>query len=116
MIGKHLLVDFYGILPEHLTDGVALARWLLEAARAGRMHALGEPVMHVFAGGGVTGFLLLSESHIALHTYPEFGYLALDIFSCGSADPVAAVDCFRQFLVPAFEEVHVAPRGEAVGL
>jgi len=44
------------------------------------MNPIGPPVLHRFEGGGLTGYLLLSESHIAFHTYPEHRYIALDIF------------------------------------
>jgi S-adenosylmethionine decarboxylase len=115
MIGSHLLVDFYDVAPERLNDADALARLLNAAAAAGHMHPLGSPVMHSFPGGGVTGFLLLSESHLALHTYPEHGYLALDLFSCGQADPRAALAVFREALTPGYDQATAIVRGAEIG-
>ena len=59
------------------------------------MKPIGSPVLHRFKGGGLTGYLLL-ESSITFHTCPEHRFLALDIFSCGSADLEAAA--FRSFV------------------
>lgn len=114
MIGTHLLIDFYGISPAQLDAPELLADCLTTAARAVCLTPLAPPVIHRFAGGGVTGFLLLAESHIALHSYPEHGYLALDLFSCGNGDPLAAVAVFRATLCPEYEQVVTAVRGREV--
>ncbi len=82
MIGQHLLADLYDVASDRLTDAGLLADCLGDAARRGGMKPIGPPVLHRFKGGGLTGYLLLSESHIAFHTYPEFSIsFALDIFS-----------------------------------
>jgi S-adenosylmethionine decarboxylase len=114
MIGKHLLADLYGVSPERLDDAELLARCLEGAARECRLTPVAPPVLHCFPGGGVTGFLLLAESHIAFHSYPEHGYLALDIFSCGAADPEAALAVCQAMLQPGDVRVTVEPRGEGV--
>ncbi len=85
-IGVHLLLDFYDVHTERLTDGELLSQMLTEAATAASMTPLSAPVLHTFPGGGFTAFLPLAESHIAFHTYPEYGYLAADVFTCGK-DP-----------------------------
>jgi S-adenosylmethionine decarboxylase len=112
MVGSHLLVDLHGVPPERLNDAALLAVCLETAAARCRMTALAPPVMHCFPGGGVTGFILLAESHIALHTYPERGFMALDVFSCGPVDPVEALAVFREALAPVRERVTCAARGE----
>ncbi len=57
---------------------------------------------HKFQGGGqgVTGFFMLAQSHAAFHSYPEYGYLALDIYSCGSHDPKPVAEAVKRFLQP----------------
>ncbi len=112
--GRHLLADFYDIDVDRLNDAHALARILLDAARAARMTPLSTPVVLRFEGGGLTGFLPLAESHIAFHTYPERGYLAADVFTCGACPPEAAVAALRIALMPGRECVRVVPRGERV--
>jgi S-adenosylmethionine decarboxylase len=115
MIGQHLFADLYGVAPERLKDARLLAACLEQAAHRCGLRPIGAPKMHAFAGeGGVTGVLLLSESHIALHTYPEHGYIALDIFSCGSGDPCAALEVFRAALNPSEEQATLLPRGERI--
>lgn len=85
-VGVHVLLDGYELAPERLTDAEGLARALTDAAHAAGMTPLSEPVVHVFPGGGLTAFLPLAESHLALHTYPERGYIAADCFTCGAPD------------------------------
>ncbi len=114
MIGRHLLIDFHDVSTERLDDAGLLSRLLAEAARRGGLTPLGPPVLHHFEGGGLTGYLLLSESHIAVHTYPELGFAALDVFACGAGDPRAALDVFRTGLAPRRERVTTATRGEGL--
>ncbi len=115
MIGRHLLIDFHEVSAERLDDAELLSHLLVEAARRGGLTPLGPPVLHRFRGGGLTGYLLLSESHIAVHTYPELGFAAIDVFACGSGDPRAALDVFRTGLAPPRERVTTATRGEGLG-
>jgi S-adenosylmethionine decarboxylase len=111
MIGRHLLIDFHGASADRLDDAELFSRLLAEAALSGGLTPLGPPVLHRFEGGGLTGYLLLSESHIAVHTYPELGFAAVDIFACGSGDPLAALEVFRSGLAPCRERVTTATRG-----
>ena len=113
-IGTHALLDFYDVSAVRLTDAEQLSRCLTDAARAAGMTPLSEPVLHRFPGGGLTGFLPLAESHIAFHTYPEWGYLAADIFTCGTSAPEAAVAVLRAALQPGRERVRCLPRGEEI--
>jgi S-adenosylmethionine decarboxylase len=111
MIGRHLMADLYGVAPGQLCDGALLSRCLLSAAARVGLTPVAEPAVHVFPGGGLTAFLLLAESHIALHTYPERGFLALDLFTCGSGDPHEALEVFRQALQPESMSLSTARRG-----
>lgn len=110
-VGRHVLADLHGAVPARLDDAVLLAACLRDAAKRCGLTPIGDPVLHCFPGGGVTGFLLLSESHIALHTYPEKGFMALDVFSCGPGDPEAAVEVFKVALGCATARVTSAVRG-----
>ena len=87
--GLHLLADLRG--GPHLDDAAAVERALRAGARAAGATVLMGHV-HPFPGAaGVTGVLLLAESHVSIHTWPEWGYAALDVFMCGAADAEAAV-------------------------
>jgi S-adenosylmethionine decarboxylase len=114
MIGQHMFADLYDVAADRLIDGALLTDCLGEAARRGGMNPIGPPVLHCFDGGGLTGYLLLSESHIAFHTYPEHRYIALDIFSCGRADSRAALSVFLAALEPGHERIITAPRGAEI--
>ena len=87
-IGTHVVGDFSGIDSQLLMDECRLMGTLKEALEAQSFTILGEQ-SYKFPGeeSGVTGFYLLSESHAAFHSYPEYGYMALDIFSCGDSRP-----------------------------
>ena len=84
-LGDHVTVDLHGCHPETLQVGIVTD--LVRAAEYA-----GGTVLHdweyVFAGGeGVTAFCALAESHISIHTWPETGQAALDVFMCGDCNP-----------------------------
>ena len=87
-IGTHVVSDLSGIDSQVLMDESRLMGILKEALEAQSFTILGEQ-SYKFPGeeSGVTGFYILSESHAAFHSYPEYGYIALDIFSCGDSRP-----------------------------
>ena len=87
-IGTHVVGDCSGIDSRLLMDECLLMGTLKDALDAQSFTILGEQ-SYKFPGeaSGVTGFYILSESHAAFHSYPEYGYIALDIFSCGDSRP-----------------------------
>jgi S-adenosylmethionine decarboxylase len=115
--GSHLLADFSGIVPERLTSCErieALLRAAAEAAGAQILHSH----FHAFGPGlGVTGVVLLAESHMSIHTWPEQAFAAVDIFMCGSAAPQRALAVLRNALAPvhcSVRTVQRCPVGEPV--
>ena len=99
--GRHLLADFHGVAAGRLGDAAAIEALLRAAAdAAGATPVAGH--FHPFGPGlGVTGVLLLAESHLSIHTWPEHGFAAVDVFMCGSARPELAVDVIEAALAPA---------------
>jgi len=87
-IGTHVIADLSGIDPELLVDENHLMTVLKDALDLESFTVLGQQSVK-FPGedSGVTGFYVLSESHAAFHSYPEYGYLAIDVFSCGESRP-----------------------------
>jgi S-adenosylmethionine decarboxylase proenzyme len=109
-LGTHVLVECRGCAPVVLNDAAALERALRAAAQA-----IGARVVtcafHAFAPHGVTGMLLLEESHISVHTWPEHGYAAIDLFTCGTSSPMQAVPLLHAALVAETVETLVVERG-----
>ncbi|MBU3001991.1 adenosylmethionine decarboxylase [Paraglaciecola arctica] len=107
--GKHLLLDLYQA--SNLSDETVIEDALVSAAEAcgakvlqKRLHSFGE-------NQGITGMLLLAESHISIHTWPESGFAAIDIFMCGSCNPDLAIVPIKQHLRPKTIEVREFERG-----
>lgn len=92
IVGRHVIADLSGCPPELLLDEDWLNKTFSEAL--GRVGATVITLSsYKFPGeGGVTGLFLLSESHASYHTYPEYTYIAIDIFTCGSCDPEQALE------------------------
>lgn len=94
--GLHLLLDLWDA--PRLDDSAHLSQCLRDAAQAAGATLLHEH-FHVFTPqGGVTGVLLLAESHISIHTWPEHGFAAVDVFMCAGCDPHAALPVLVQGL------------------
>jgi S-adenosylmethionine decarboxylase len=81
-VGKHCILELYGCSSARLNDEAFLRDTITTAAkRAGA--TLLNLITHRFEPQGVTGLALLAESHISIHTWPESGYAAVDVFTCG---------------------------------
>jgi S-adenosylmethionine decarboxylase len=112
-LGEHLLADLYGVRAEALTEAAAIESLLLQGARAAGANILFSH-FHAFGPGrGVTGVVLLAESHISIHTWPEYGFAAADIFMCGKAEPTLALEFIRHALEPSSYSVQTITRGLA---
>ena len=91
-LGKHLLLELKDCDKEVLNDISLLRSVLLTAADEAGATVLGES-FHRFNPHGVSGVVIISESHLCIHTWPEHGYAAVDIFTCGdSVQPQKAAD------------------------
>ena len=82
VLGTHVLLELRDCDPELLNDLAYIRQELLRAASAVDAHVVGES-FHQFTPQGVTGILSIAESHISIHTWPEHGYAAADVFTCG---------------------------------
>jgi len=108
--GAHLIVDLYNASRlddlDHIQDTL---RACVDAAGATLLHL---HLHHFEPNGGVSGVAVLAESHIAIHSWPEHGYAALDIFMCGDANPDACVPVLRQAFSPKKIAVSELMRGQ----
>ena len=112
--GTHLIADLHGINEDTLADTGGIELLLRHAAlRAGATIIYSH--FHAFGPGhGVTGVVLLAESHISIHTWPELGFAAIDIFMCGAAQPQLALACIAEKLVPRSHTVTELQRGYSI--
>ncbi|MEK7477394.1 MAG: adenosylmethionine decarboxylase [Candidatus Coatesbacteria bacterium] len=86
-LGKHILVEYYGCDVNLLNKASALKEMLEDAAREARATVV-ESFVHQFSPFGVSGVVVIAESHLTIHTWPEYGYAAVDLFTCGDeVDP-----------------------------
>lgn len=88
--GVHFLIEFFGCGAQQLDD---IAFWkgiLTKAIEESDVSILNEH-FYKFTPHGITGYLLLSASHVSIHTWPEYGYAACDVFSCGGEDETTKI-------------------------
>jgi S-adenosylmethionine decarboxylase len=81
-LGYHLILELEGCPEAVLDDRNAVRRVMAEAVEASGATMI-QPFFHQFAPQGVSGVVIISESHFSIHTWPEYGYAAVDIFTCG---------------------------------
>ena len=115
-LGTHCILELYGCKPALLDDPQFIERSLREAASRTGSELLGD-IHHRFEPQGVTAVGLLAESHLSIHTWPEAGYAAVDIFTCGSScDPRAACTYLEQVLFARESELRIIERGNRAKL
>jgi S-adenosylmethionine decarboxylase proenzyme len=91
-LGRHLLGEFHGCDRELLNDPAHVRAELLAAVARSRATPIHDFV-HTFTPHGVTGLVVIAESHFAIHTWPEYGFAAVDLFTCGdTVDPWLAFE------------------------
>lgn len=111
--GKHFVFDLYGCDSHEIDSVEGLEKLMRAAADAAHMEIL-HVYMHRFTPHGVTGVVVLSTSHISVHTWPEYGYAAFDVFSCSDeARTKLAVDHIAQRLQHSRKRMHAVDRGYA---
>jgi len=107
--GVHLIVDLYEAQYLDNIDKIDEAlRRCVAAAGATLLHI---HLHHFEPNGGVSGVAVLAESHISIHTWPDAGYAALDVFMCGKADPDACIPVLRDAFAARRVEVSEILRG-----
>lgn len=109
--GTHLLIDFWGA--SNLDNQGQVEEALAQAALACNATVLAVNLHSFGEQSGITGVALLAESHISIHTWPEIGFVALDVFMCGACNPHHALPVLEQFFRPQRMKVTATLRGEA---
>ena len=107
--GTHLLVDLWGA--SNIGDPAAIDRALREAALAAGATILHSHFHHFGPDAGVSGVIVLAESHISIHTWPERNFAAVDIFMCGSCDPYDSLPVLKAAFQPSSINLDEQRRG-----
>ena len=105
-LGNHILVEFMRCDPNIMNDVSGIERDMVEAARKAGATVINS-TFHHFSPYGVSGVVVIEESHLAIHTWPEYGYAAVDLFTCGEMDAWISFDylkdCFKSASYSAIE-------------
>ncbi|HWB43865.1 MAG TPA: adenosylmethionine decarboxylase [Hyphomicrobiaceae bacterium] len=101
--GTHLIIDLFGA--RRLDDLKHIKETLKRCVEVAGATLLHIHLHHFTPNGGVSGVAVLAESHISIHSWPEVGYAALDVFMCGGANPHATVDVLKAAFRPDGIEV-----------
>lgn len=113
-LGRHLLVELYDCDKEALNDVSYLRQAMLDAAIECGAVVLGDS-FHRFSPQGVSGVVIIAESHLSIHTWPEYGYAAVDVFTCGTTvQPDKAAKVLIEKLASGNHSIVEIPRGVLV--
>ncbi|GEL09085.1 adenosylmethionine decarboxylase proenzyme [Salisediminibacterium halotolerans] len=110
-MGRHVIAELWECNEDKLNDVQSLEKLFVDAAlKAGA--EVREAAFHKFAPQGVSGVVIISESHLTVHSFPEHGYASIDVFTCGGTiDPHTASDFITAELEAGRSEIIELPRG-----
>ncbi|WP_100405076.1 adenosylmethionine decarboxylase [Bacillus solitudinis] len=110
-MGRHVIAELWGCNVEKLNNMNLIERVFVDAAlKAGA--EVREVAFHKFAPHGVSGVVIISESHLTIHSFPEHGYASIDVYTCGDRiDPNVASNYIAEALGASTTEVIEVPRG-----
>jgi len=109
-LGQHILAEFWGC--QHIDNPNQVEVAMTDAALAAGATILQVNLHHFGRGMGVTGVVMLAESHLSIHSWPEFHYAAIDVFVCGNANPHLATASLKRSFKPTKTEISEHFRGE----
>lgn len=111
-LGRHILVELFGCNPKLLNDVVYIEKSMEEAAHLANATLINS-TFHHFSPYGVSGVVVIEESHFAIHTWPEYQFASIDLFTCGdSVDPWQSFDHLRKVLEAEHQSAMELRRGE----
>lgn len=110
--GRHIVADFFGCSAKFLNNEKKIIQFLRRAAKESNSTIL-ESTSFKFNPQGVTAMVVLKESHISCHTYPEHGFAAVDIYTCGkSTRPTQGIQYLKRALSPKKSKIWFLKRGK----
>lgn len=110
-LGEHYLIELYDCENGLLDSLDTVSEAMMEAARLAGATIIDER-FHKFSPQGVSGVIVIAESHLSIHTWPELGYAALDLFTCSHDLNInTAMELLKRTFKPGEVEVRYLPRG-----
>lgn len=109
-MGRHVISELWGCDFQKLNDIDGIERTFVQAALKSGAEVR-EVAFHKFAPQGVSGVVIISESHLTIHSFPEHGYASIDVYTCGNLDPNVAADYIAEALGAQTRENFELPRG-----
>ncbi|WP_343759952.1 adenosylmethionine decarboxylase [Clostridium oceanicum] len=110
-LGRHILVEFYNCDKKILNNNDLIEKYMNEAAIKSNATIV-QSCFHTFNPWGVSGAVIIQESHLTIHTWPEYGYASVDLFTCGdSVDPWIAFEYLEKNLKAERSESTEVARG-----
>jgi len=109
-MGRHVIAELWECEFDKLNDINFIERTFVEAALKSGAEVR-EVVFHKFAPQGVSGVVIISESHLTIHSFPEHGYASIDVYTCGDIDPTIAAKYIADALGSQTREMTEIPRG-----
>jgi S-adenosylmethionine decarboxylase len=111
-LGRQLVIDAWGC--RELNDERSVRSFLEESVKACKARLLSIDT-HRFSPQGISGVAVIAESHISIHTWPEYGYAAIDVFTCGKdVEPYNAIEVIKKFFSPERMTVNEIKRGVSI--
>jgi S-adenosylmethionine decarboxylase len=109
-MGRHVIAELWECEFDKLNDVNFIERTFVEAALKSGAEVR-EVAFHKFAPQGVSGVVIISESHLTIHSFPEHGYASIDVYTCGDLDPTIAAKYIADALGSQTREMTEIPRG-----
>lgn len=109
-LGLHILVEYYDCNEDILKDTPMIEKFMNLAAKEAKATIV-ESVFHKFNPWGVSGAVIIAESHLTIHTWPEYKYAAVDLFTCGDINPWSSFELLKKSLGANRYEAKEIPRG-----
>lgn len=110
---QHLLVELFDCDMEALKSKNLLKNLLEKAAKAANVTIV-QSVFHQYSPQGVTGIVIIEESHLSIHTWPEYGYASVDFYTCGEGVPEKALSVIQEGLRSERAEILMIDRGKSL--
>lgn len=111
-LGRQILVEYYNCDQNILNSCDHIKKYMESAAHACNATII-ESVFHLFNPHGISGVVVIAESHLAIHTWPEYNYAAVDIFTCGdTVDPWKAFEFLKTKLKSSYSTTMEMKRGQ----